>query len=126
MAAPKSSPEGSDRARRDAEAKRRFWLSALVLVGVIVGMTLVFTLNADLFKPAPGTEASVRAEQAQQPAIDRPYSGAPPKRPGDRGGWEQLALLGVIVVALGGGVVAVVHSSRKARRAAPDGDRVNR
>ena len=45
-----------------------------------------------------------------------PYGGAKPDRPGAPGGWEQLALLGLIVVAVGGGTAAMIHSGRKARR----------
>jgi hypothetical protein len=50
--------------------------------------------------------------------IRRPEDGVAPESPGDPGGWEQLALLGVIVLGVGvvGGLVW--RASRKARAAA--------
>ena len=82
----------------DARTRRRFWLSAKEEVAL-----QDFT---DLFKPAGDTGRSDELERPR--AIERPYSGQEPTHPGDRGGWEQLVLLGVIVVAIGGGTAAVV------------------
>ncbi|MBV9950607.1 MAG: hypothetical protein JO291_01550 [Acidimicrobiia bacterium] len=61
-----------------------------------------------------------KAETAttQPRIIRRPEDGVAPEGPGDPGGWEQLALLGVIVAGVGvvGGLVW--RASRKARAAA--------
>lgn len=100
---------------RDHEDRRRFVTAAVMLTVVIAVMTAIFMMNSSVFKPPPGTSGN-EIQQAT-PAIDEAYGGAHPTRPGDRGGWEQLALLGVIVVAVGGGVTAIVLTSRKARRA---------
>lgn len=91
--------------------------AALLLGGVILAMTLLFTLNAGLFKEE-ATRRADSAEKGRMAAIDQPYSGSEPQHPGDRGGWEQLALLGVITVALTGGTAGVVYSGRRARRRA--------
>lgn len=100
---------------RNNEDRRKFMATAVMLTTVIVAMTVIFMLNSSAFKPPPGTSGP----QIQQgtPAIDEAYGGAHPTSPGDRGGWQQLALLGVIVVAVSGGVTTIVLTSRKARRA---------
>ena len=102
--------------RRQVTDRQKVVIAAVTLVSVIVLTTLVFVLNSSYFKPAPGTQAANEVAAANHPAIDQPYSGHTPTGPGDRGGWEQLATLGLIVVAIGGGTTAVVLSGRKARR----------
>ena len=93
---------------------RQFIIAAISLSAVIIALTVVFTLSSSAFKPPPGT--SGQQNQADNPALDMPYGGAKPDRPGAPGGWEQLALLGLILLAVGGGTAAMVHSGRKARR----------
>src|SRR5207344_2611416 len=102
--------------RRQVSDRQKVVIAAVTLVGVIVLTTLVFVLNSRYFKPDPGTQAANEVAAANHPSIDQPYSGHTPTSPGDRGGWEQLAVLGLIVVAIGGGTTAVVLSGRKARR----------
>jgi hypothetical protein len=51
-----------------------------------------------------------------QDIIPKPNSGQAPSEAGDRGGSLQLALLVLIVVAVGGIVAKVVHDSRRARQ----------
>lgn len=97
----------------------RPWLPAIILVAILVVSAVAFALSANLFKPTNGS-APAAAQAQRMPAIDRPYSGAAPTRPGDRGGWEQLALLGLLVTALGGGTAGLVYSSRRAKRRALD------
>ena len=93
---------------------RQFIIAAVSLSAVIIALTVVFMLSSSAFKPAPGT--SGQENQADNPALDMPYGGAKPDRPGAPGGWEQLALLGLILAAVGGGTAAMIHSGRKARR----------
>jgi len=102
--------------RRQVTDRQKVLIAVVTLVSVIVLSTLVFVLNSSYFKPEPGTQAANEVAAANHPSIDQPYSGHTPTSPGDRGGWEQLATLGLIVVALGGGTTAVVLSGRKARR----------
>jgi hypothetical protein len=54
----------------------------------------------------------------QPKIITRPEDGVAPEQPGDPGGWEQLALFGVIVAGLGAVGTLAWRSSRKARAAA--------
>jgi hypothetical protein len=102
--------------RREVTDRQKVVIAAVTLVSVIVLSTLVFVLNTSYFKPAPGTQAANEVAAANRPSIDQPYSGHTPTGPGDRGGWEQLAILGLIVVAIGGGTTAVALSGRQARR----------
>lgn len=81
---------------------------------VVLSLILAFVLLSMVVKPPTGEEAA--EIQAAHPAMDTPNGGKVATQPGDRGGWEQLALLGVMVVAVGGGVGGIIHTSRKARR----------
>lgn len=114
MSAPEHPRPHDGAAQRSAADRRQLVIGGGLIVVIIVAMTLFFALNARYFKPQNGSQV---VGASNGPSLDRPYAGKEPSRPGDRGGWEQLALLGLIVVALGGGSFAVVHSSRRARRA---------
>lgn len=85
--------------------------SALALAGLIVLTSLLW---------AP----SLAAAQDQVPPptaepiphmIPRPNSGHKPVDSGDLGGSLQLVLLGLIVLAISGGVLTLVRQSRRAR-----------
>ena len=47
--------------------------------------------------------------------IPRPNSGEAPHEAGDRGGALQLLILGLVVVAIGGGIALVVRESRRSK-----------
>lgn len=84
--------------RREAFDRKTIWLSALVLFGsLVVGIALmaIFADPGDTAQPTTTNDGSPHI-------IDRPNSGTKPTNPGDRGGWEQLAVLGGIIVVLGG------------------------
>ncbi|HWJ61605.1 MAG TPA: hypothetical protein VNS19_06525 [Acidimicrobiales bacterium] len=84
--------------RREAFDRRTIWLSALVLFGSLVVGIVLMAVFAD-----PGSETQPTATDSGAPhIIDRPNSGHKPTNSGDRGGWEQLALLGGMVVVIGG------------------------
>ncbi len=112
---PNPAPKPTRTIRRGAELDRRtIVLSALVLFGVLVvgiGLMAVFS--------DPGDTAGPTTTDAGSPhIIDRPNSGSEPTRPGDRGGPEQLLLLGGMVVTLGAiGYIALRGGSKaKANR----------
>lgn len=70
--------------------------------------------------PCAEDDVACRAvrESGERPGIiPKPGEGTAPDRPGDRGGWEQLALLGVIVVAVGGIATYIIRSGRRTRAA---------
>jgi hypothetical protein len=101
---------------RDGSLDRRtVVLSAVLLAVAIVGGTaLVATLADD--GPARDPAEQLTDEAAPRPRIiPRPNEGRAPEEPGDRGGWAQLTLLGLIVVSLAGIAVVVVRGSGAAR-----------
>lgn len=114
-------PAARPRSARSGTLDRRtVVLSAVLLVVAIVGGTaLVATLADD----GPRRDPAEQLTDAGAPApaiIPRPNEGRPPEDPGDRGGWAQLVLLGLIVTSVAGIAVVVVRGSgaSRARRAA--------
>jgi hypothetical protein len=99
VTAPTAPPTAKAPARRgDAFDRRTILLSALVLFGALVAGIVLLAVFAD-----PGSEPQPTATESGTPhIIDRPNSGSKPTEPGDRGGPEQLLLLGGMVVAIGG------------------------
>jgi hypothetical protein len=82
--------------------RRTMIIAAVVLFGVIALGVLGTALLAD-----PGAPSSEAPAADQPPSIIvKPNSGEAPQDSGDRGGWEQLALLGLMVGAVG--VIAVL------------------
>lgn len=83
---------------------------------VLVGAVLVLGL---LTEPAlaqdPGSSSTTVRQVPTQDIVPTPNSGEEPDDPGDRGGALQLALLGMLVVGVGGAVAVVVRQSRRAR-----------
>ncbi len=112
--APTASPAPAPRTtRRGGELDRRtVVLAALVLFGSLVIGIIAMAVFAD-----PGSTPAPSDAGAPH-IIDKPNSGTAPTRSGDRGGAEQLLLLGGIVVAVGaiGYVVFRGGSSAKANR----------
>lgn len=87
---------------------------AIGFTAIIVVLTVAFVVASEFGQqPNPQDQA---AAQVASPALDLPDSGRKPTRPGDRGGWEQLGLLGLICAAFVGGITYLVLSSRRARR----------
>lgn len=66
--------------------------------------------------PADRAPCSEAAAGERPGIIPRPGEGQRPTEPGQRGGWEQVALLGVVVVAVALIATVVVRSARRARR----------
>lgn len=102
--------------RRGGQIERRtFVLSALVLFGALIIGIATIAIFSD-----PGDEAGPTTTDSGSPhIIDRPNSGSEPTRPGDRGGAEQLLLLGGMIVAIGGIAYVAFRggSAAKANRA---------
>lgn len=106
--------------RNDA---RQFRRAAWLIFGVVAVLLVLVTVTASLSPPS-----KAQRKQAHRDAVSNPQSVAPPdygqapKQRGDPGGWEQLALGGLLFVAVAGGGLWLVHLSRKARRTAPPGE----
>lgn len=95
---PTPSPEFTPTHKSGELDRRTIWISAAVLFGVLIIGIGAMALFAD-----PGNEPQPTTTESGSPhIIDRPNSGTAPTSNGDRGGWEQLLLLGGIVVAIGG------------------------
>lgn len=114
---------GPDPARRSAAAaaragnldRRTVVLSALVLLVAIVGGTALVAAFVD-DGPRKDTWGQLEEQGGAKPhIIPRPNEGRAPEEPGDRGGWAQLSLLGLIVVAVVGIGYAVVRGTKKTR-----------
>ena len=63
----------------------------------------------------PGTTTTSLPQVPTQDIVPAAELGEAPDDAGDRGGALQLAVLGLVVVAIGGVVVMVVRQSRRAR-----------
>lgn len=86
---------------------------AVLLAAVLVLLASHPAMAQDGFGPSGGGSGG---EELPTPhIIPRPNSGHKPIDSGDRGGSLQLLVLGIVVVALGGGVARVVRDSRRAR-----------
>ncbi|WP_426574962.1 hypothetical protein [Aquihabitans sp. McL0605] len=86
-------------------------LSVLVLFGALVlGIGAIA-----LFSDPGNTKAPTATQDGTPHIIDRPNSGTAPEHPGDRGGSEQLLLLGGIMVAIAGIGVVIFRGGHKAQ-----------
>lgn len=109
-------PEPVSYTEADRAERRSFVWMAVALTAVIVVLTGTMVLVTEVWNPPAPQSGSVA--QSQSPALDLPDGGHAPTSPGDRGGWEQLALLGLLCCVFVGGAGYLVLSSRRARRAA--------
>ncbi|HXH56636.1 hypothetical protein [Iamia sp.] len=125
---PGGAPAGAAQERR----------SLLVAGAAFFGVLVVLIVVAALFAGGAGDEqtSSTRTTEACTPddaacrtaqqsperpgIIPRPGEGQAPSDPGDPGGWAQVTLFGLIVVAIAVIIGLVVRSARRARsRGAP-------
>jgi hypothetical protein len=113
---PSSRPPARTRAA-SGTVDRRMMIAAAALLGiVIIGGILVVSFSVDS-GPRKDTQGQLQEDGGAKPhIIERPNSGHAPTNPGDRGGWEQLGLLSLIIVAVSGiGVVAFRGARRRPR-----------
>lgn len=126
-------PTSSDAAIEHDE-RRKFFLAGGVFVGAMVVLIAVAVLfSGDAGDPrtsastTPCAPDDVECEASQQSAerpgiIPKPGEGQAPDEPGDRGGWEQIAVFVALVAGISLIIAMVVRSSRRARaRAGADG-----
>jgi uncharacterized protein HemX len=66
-------------------------------------------------EPVSGTTTTTLAGVPAPDIIPQPNTDSAPTEAGDRGGALQLALLGLVVVAIGGAAFVIVRQSRRAR-----------
>ncbi len=93
--------------------RRTIVLSGLLLAVAIIGGIVAVTVTSD-----EGDRRVNQLEPGEIPpaqAIPQPGRGRPPQDPGDRGGWEQVGLLGLLVVAVAGIATVIFRGGRTAR-----------
>lgn len=97
------------------DTRRSYVLAALVLAVVILGGVVAVTVTADE-GPRQDTQGRLSEDGGARPrTIPRPGEGKAPENPGDRGGWEQLALFGVMLGAMAGIGVVIFRGGRRGR-----------
>ena len=89
--------------------------AAVSLLGVILGGAILVATLSKQPTAAQQRRAHADAVSSTPRSIDQPNSGTAPKHPGDRGGWEQLTLLGLIVGAVAIGGFALWRGGGKAK-----------
>ena len=111
-ASPPSPTPGFTPTHKSGQIDRRtMWLSAGILFGVLIIGIAAMAIFSD-----PGTAPQPTTTNDGTPhIIDRPNSGTKPTHPGDRGGWEQLMVLGGIIVAVGGIAYVAFRGGSSAR-----------
>jgi len=85
---------------------------------IIAGLLALALTAAPASAQEPGSTTTSLPQVPTQEIVPQPNSGTPPHDAGDRGGALQLAVMGLVVVAVGGVVVMVVRQSRRARQTA--------
>ena len=65
--------------------------------------------------PGTGTTTTTLAGLPAPDIVPPPNTDSAPTEAGDRGGALQIGLFGLLVVAIGGSVIAIVRQSRRAR-----------
>jgi len=96
-------------------SRQTIWLSGLAMVVILLGGLLVTTVILDS-GPAKATQAQLQEEPGAKPvSIPGPNQGVAPKTPGERGGWEQLTVFGLMLGAMLGIGVVVFRGGKKAR-----------
>ena len=114
-APPQQSPSAPSKDTNDG--RRAFILAGLALTLVVVIGVVAVTLTSD---PGPrrDTQGQLTEDGGAKPhIIPRPGEGKAPENPGDRGGWEQLALFALMLAAMVGIGFVIFHGSRKTRAA---------
>lgn len=102
----------------DAQRARIVVVCLAVLVALIAGTALIaaFVDDGSPAEPSAQVEGAEGQEAGAPPEIvPQPNSGKAPDEAGDRGGWAQLTLLGLIVAAVVGIGFVVMRGSRRSR-----------
>ena len=94
--------------------RKTLWLSALAMVVILLGGLAVTTVILDS-GPDKTAKVDVTDSSGAKPvSIPQPNSGTAPKTAGDRGGWEQLTVFGLMLGAMLGIGVVVFHGGKSA------------
>ena len=115
-APPTSAPEANPVVRRGHQPERKMIITAAVaLAGVILGGAVLVAMLAQQPSASAVRQAHADAVAGPPRSIDLPNTGVAPAHPGDRGGWQQITLLVLIMVAVVVVAYAVFRGGSKAR-----------
>jgi hypothetical protein len=82
--------------------RRQYWIAGLVLGVSLLAITVIVSVAADKPSTRQDTQGQLQEGGGAKPhIIPLPDSGQAPDDPGDRGGWEQLMTLGLILAGVG-------------------------
>lgn len=113
-APPSAPPTGTGPASRD-DNRRSYVIAALALGLVILVGVIAVAATTDA-GPRQDTQNQQAEDGGAKPhIIPRPGDGVAPQNPGDRGGWEQLGLFGVMLASMAGIGVVIFRGGRRAR-----------
>ena len=87
-----------------------FWIRVLAVALAALALTATPAVAQE-----PGATTTSLAPVPAQDIVPQPNTGTAPEEPGDRGGTLQLAVLSLVVVAIGAGVVVVIRQAQRAR-----------
>lgn len=116
--APDAATAAERAAAQEAADRRSFWLAGATITAVLLLLVGIFVA----FYPEAETKGLTKEEQLEDARtrspgiIPKPSEGRTPENPGDPGGWEQLALFGVVTAGLATMAVLAWRSSLRARR----------
>jgi hypothetical protein len=106
---PGSGPTAAPRSER-----RRYLIAGVAMALVLVGLALLVGLLAD---DPPRSQQRPQENTAEKPQmIPQPGTGRAPEQPGDPGGWQQLAVLVVMVAGMAVLAALAWRSSVRARK----------
>jgi len=114
-AAPAKTVRPGSNAARGEFSTRTLVLSALALALVLVGGVVFVSATTDGGAPATGRTAVAPDGSVKPESIPLPDSGKAPTTPGERGGWEQLTLFGVMLGGMLAIGVVVFRGGKKAK-----------
>lgn len=118
---------GPDELRSSPAERRQFILAGGAFFGMIIALVVVAALTGQGSDRTSTTTTTLRpcatddlecidTQAAASPnIIPEPNGGRKPEGPGDRGGWEQGATFGMILLGLGVIVALAVRAARRAR-----------
>lgn len=105
-------PSAVDVGRND---RRTLILAAALIAGVIIVGVIAIAVSVGDGPRRDTNNQLAEAGGGKPHIIPRINDGAPPKKPGDRGGWEQLAIFGLMASALAGIGFAIFRGGKTAR-----------
>lgn len=109
-----SEPEG--RPNNEHSERRAFVIAGAVLFGIIAVLGVITTFTT-ANGPRRDTNAQLQEQGGAKPhIIPRPNEGRAPADSGDRGGWLQLGLAGLLFASVFGGMAWLVWWSRRAKQ----------